>query len=184
MNLSSLYNFWKKLSKKEKIFFCVASFVGIAALVDIGIIQPITYRRDSLSQEIKKKEAAIQQALHILGQRERILEEKEIYGDYFASQKSEDEEILSILKEIGSLAEETQVYLQEVRPGRLEEGPPFDTYRVTISFEGQMGQVASFIYKLEDSEKLMRVESLNLSPKSPGSSVAVCRMTISRIVVK
>jgi len=181
--LAKVYDFWKKRSKKEKLFFCIAALFLLLTIIDFGIIQPISYKLTSLNKEIQEKKIAVRNALHILSQEKRIIKEKEIYDKYFSGAKSEDEEILSILKEIGRLAEKTSVYLQEVQPRGLTQEQPFSKYKVNISCEGQMSQITSFIYELENSSKLMRIEDFNLAPKSPNSSVAVCRMTVSRVVI-
>jgi Tfp pilus assembly protein PilO len=183
LKLQAFYTILGRLSKREKfIFYCALLIVSIT-LLDRLIIYPIFSKLNLLNKEIKEKEAGIRKNLHILAHKDRILAESTKYSSFLSSLKSEEEEMTSILKEIESLADKTSIYLIDMKPGGLKDMGTSKKYLVNLNCEAQMEQLVNFIYSIESSNKLLTVDKYQISPKSRESSIARCRITISKVVV-
>jgi Tfp pilus assembly protein PilO len=184
LKLRALYTILGRLSKREKLIFYGAIFVISLTILDRLIISPVFYKIKSLNEELAEKEKSIKRNLHIVAQKDKILAEKEKYASLLGSLKSEEEEMTTILKEIENLANKSSVYLVDMKPADFKTMGTSKKYIINLNCEAQMEQIASFMYNIEDSNKLLMIEKYQVSPKSKESSVAKCNMSISKIVVQ
>lgn len=178
LKIQALYAFLGRLSKRERaVFYTAAFFVSLVAL-DRLVISPVITKIKSLDSEIQEKESAIKKSLRILSQKERIEEEAARYASFLERRKSEEEEMTSLLKEVETLANKAAVYLIDMKPAGLKD----NRYAVNVSCEGQMEQVVSFMYNIENSAKLLMIDKYQITPKSRESSVAKVSMAISKLI--
>ena len=183
INLKSLQTFIARLSKKEKILFYGAAIFIFLVLLDKAVITPSVSKMKSQDDEIREKKLIIKKDIRILALKNRIEEEHKKYEGYFSKIGSLEEERTSMLKEIENLASENAVYLVYVRPGEMRTEGPFKNLLVNLNCEGEMPQVVSFLYSIENSTKLLTIEKYVISPKAEGSSIAQCRITVSKILM-
>ena len=184
LKIQALYSFLSRLSKREKlIFYGAATFVSLA-MIDQLIVTPIYSKITSLNKEVVDKEAGIKKNLRILSQKDRIVEERNRYASLLNKFESGEEDITALLKEVEVLAGKNSVYLIDIKPVGLESEEGQEKYLVRLNCEAEMTGIFSFIYSVESSDKLLTVEDYKITPKSPGSSVARCTMSISKRVMQ
>jgi DNA-directed RNA polymerase subunit F len=183
IDFKKIYAFFSNLSRREKIIFYVALGFLTLTILDRLIIYPVLSKIKSLNEEIRIEKTQIKKDLHILAQKERILKETKKYARYSIQDLSAEEVATALLKEIGDLANKTAVYLVDIKPTGVKEGSVFRKYYVSLSCEAQMEQIFNFMYKLESSNSLLRIEKYNISPKSEGSSIARCSIIISKTAI-
>jgi Tfp pilus assembly protein PilO len=181
--LQMIYTSISHLSKREKIVFYVAIIVISATILDRLIITPIWSKVTSLTKEIAETEQSIETNSRILAQKDRILSESAKYASFLNSNKTEDEEITALLKDIETIATKASVYLADMKPAAAKEAGVAKKYSVTATCEGQMDQIIDFIYNIESSNKLLVLEKYEISPKSKESSLAQVTMTIAKTVI-
>lgn len=149
--------------------------------MDRLIISPISSAIRSMDAQLQEKKAQIKKNLHILAQKEKILRESVIYRPFLDNLKFEEERIAN---EIVGLANKSSVYIIEIKSAEVPlEMLSAKKYLLTVNCEAQMEQLAEFIYDIENSENLLRIEKYQISPKASGSSVARCVMSISKIAI-
>jgi Tfp pilus assembly protein PilO len=176
--IQAFYAFLGRLSKREKaIFYSAAFFVSLVAL-DRLAISPVIAKIKSLDNEIQEKETAIKKNLRIVSQKDRIQDEASRYSSFLGGMKSEEEEMTSLLKEIETLANKGGVYLIDMKPAGLKD----NRYAVNVSCEGQMEQLVSFMYNIENSAKLLMIDKYQITPKSRESSVAKASLLVSKLI--
>ena len=183
VKIAGIQGFVERLSRQEKIYFYGAVIVVSLLIVDRAFIAPSLSKAQAQSKEIEEKTLIIKKDLRILALQDTIQEQRQKYESYFARISSLEEERTLILKEIENLANENEVYLIYVRPGEIVTDGPFQNLTVQLNCEGGMPQIVSFLYALESSSKLMTITKYVLSPKSESSSIAQCRISISKILV-
>ena len=136
----------------------------------------------SLDKRIQDTQTNIQRSIRLLGQKDQILKEAEHYAPYTESSKSEEEETLALLKHVQELANQASVNLLYSKPaGGGNDINERNVYRVNLECEGQMDQLISFFYAVENSKLLLRVEKYSLQATTKGSSVIKCSAVISMI---
>ena len=175
--------FLKRLSKREKSILYAAGFFIFLTLSDRMVISPIFSRISTLNNEIQETEATIKRNLQIVAHKDRILSESAKYSDFIKSFQSEEEEITSLLKEVENLASKSSIYLVDMKPRGLKEIGTSLKYLIKLTCEAQMEQIVDFMYNIENSKKLLTIEQYEISPKSKASSVAICSISISKLVV-
>ncbi|MFH0738725.1 MAG: hypothetical protein V2A59_02560 [Candidatus Omnitrophota bacterium] len=183
LKLKALYSILTRLSKREKIILYGAALFMFLVLLDRMIIYPVFHRLESLDEEIKQKEYTVRKNIHILAQKDKILSESAKYAPFLSSLKSEEEEISSLLKEVETQANKASVYLVDLKPAGSKDIGTSKKYLVNLNCEAQMEQVISFMYNIENSNKLLIIEKYQITPKSRDSSVAKCSLTISKIAM-
>ncbi|MDB4349755.1 hypothetical protein OAA99_02240 [Omnitrophica bacterium] len=183
LKLSTLQTLLSRMSKREKSVFYIAAVVISLTVLDRLVVYPIFSKMGELTEEISEKETGIKKSLHILAHKDRILAASVKYKTLIRSSKSEEEEMTVLLKEIETLANESSIYLVDMKPGGLEDTGPSKKYLLNLNCEAQLQQLVEFMYSIEKSDKLLTIEKYKISPKAKESSVARCSMSISKMVI-
>lgn len=183
LKLQDFQLFFSRLSKREKVvFYAAATFISLG-LFDFLILSPVVSKINSLGQQIKLEEVLIKKNLHIMAQKERILADRARYSSFSNSMKTEEEEVTSFLKEIEILADKNSVYLVDMKPAEVKGKGQSNKFYVNLNCEAQMEQLVSFMYGIENSDKLLTIDKFQITPKSKDSSIARCNMSICKVVL-
>jgi len=181
IKIGPLYNYLSRLSKREKIILYAAAIVISLLLLDRLIISPVFNRINFLNAEIRAKEQSVKRNVRILSQKDKIIAESEKYASVLSHDKTEEEEMTSVMKEVENLASKNSVYLIDMKPSAVKTIGQSKQYIVNLGCEAQMGQLVEFMYGIENSKELLTIEKYQIGPKSKDSSVARCGMSISKI---
>ena len=182
--IQMLYAMVTRLSKRERFIFYGAVFFISVMLIDRLIIYPVFHTMKSLDDEIKQRESNIKRNLHIVAQKNKITAESAEYAPLLNSFKTEEEGISSVLKEVEMLANQSSVYLVELKPGDLKKMGTSNKYIVNLICEAQLEQITEFMYNIENSSKLLTIEKYEITPKSTESSIARCTMSIATTIIQ
>ena len=183
VDLKALNQIYTKLSKREKTVLYVTAVVLSVTLADRLIISPIIDSIKNLNVSIADKETEIRKSMRILSYKEVIDADGKKYGALMQSQKTEDEEITSILKEIESLGSKSGIDLVDMKPAGTEQSGATKKYLINLNCEAEMEEFVDFLYNVETSNKLLTVEKFQVSPVSKDSSTARCKLTVSKSVI-
>jgi len=176
--------FLKKLSKREIIIFYLAIAIVFMVISDRFIFGPLLSKIRLLDKEIENKERLLKKTLHIISQRQRIEKENEIYTAYSVQASSKEEEVASLLKIIENFASETGVQIIDIKPRKItSEGDLTKKYIVDLNFESEIDKAFVFMYKIDSSNLLIRVERFSAIPKAKGSSMLRFNTSVSKTVV-
>jgi len=182
MKLKFILDFLSRLSHREKLIFYVAAAAVSLTLGDRLLFAPVAQKLETQEAEIESKEAGIKRMSFILSQKDRIVAESAKYIKFLTKAKITEEEATTILKEIETIANDNSMYIVDLKPIGFRDAGEMRKYAVTITCEGQMENVFSFIYNIESSPQLLRVERCEMIPKSKESSIASLTLMISKII--
>ena len=180
INLQSLQNTFTRFSKKEKIVFYVAVVFVSLALFDRLLIGPSQSRMKAQNEETLAKMMLIKADKRYLAAKDKVEFERKKCESYLSKSTSTEEEVTSTLKEIENLGNQAGIYIDYIRPGDVSAKGFFTKYLINLSCEGEMPQMVGFLYSIENSEKLLTIEKYVITPKTEGSSIARCRITVSK----
>jgi len=179
--IQSIVAFLSKLSKRERmIAYAVAIFVSVAAM-DRLIVSPIFSKMKSLEAAISDEETNIKKSVRIMSQKDKIAAESVKYSSFLTSALSEEEEMVSLLKEVERIANASSVYILDMKPATIQKMGAFKKYAMTLDCEAQMEQLVDFMYNIENSKKMLTIEKFQIGPKAKKSSIAKCGMTVYRV---
>lgn len=175
--------FWDKFSRKEKIGSSLALIIVLFYVSDQFIIRALWDRFQRVNRAIKVGEKQLGHDLRNVHQKEQISKEYEKYVQYIQRSGSDEEEVAKILGEIESLARQSQIYLVDMKPQTPKEVDFYKGYAVEIAAEGEMASLTTFLYQLNTSPQLLRVEKLRLNSKKKGDKTLKSSMLITKILV-
>jgi Tfp pilus assembly protein PilO len=175
--------FWEKLSQKEKIGLTMALMFLAVASLDRLIVSPIRVRFQRIDQAIRINEKQLAHDLRNVHQEDQIAAQFEKYIPYVEQTGSDEEEVAKILGEIEGLAREANISLANMKPETPKEVDFYKRYAVEIEAEGAMGPLTTFLYQINTSNQLLRVEKLRLDSKANGDKTLKASMLITRILV-
>jgi len=180
--LKFIRTFLSRLSKREKIVFYGAAVAVSLTLIDRLLLAPVIQKIETQTVEIQNKESDIKRMSFILAQKDRIVAESAKYIKFLSKAKTTDEEATTILKEIESIANNNSMYIVDLKPVGFRDSGQMKKYVVSVTCEGQMENVFGFMYNIESSPLLLRIERCEIVPKSRESSIASCNLMISKII--
>lgn len=172
-----------KLSKREKIVFYITVFFVFALIVSRLVLNPAISKIETLNKEISEQEENIKKSLLILSREGEIIAEHERYTSYFESEESKSEEPISFLKTIENLAQNSYVEIMDIKPASPQEGPLIKEHFISLSCEAAMEDLFNFLYSIEDSEQLLAIERIVVTPKEDEPDIVRCSMYISKVLI-
>lgn len=178
-----IYTFISRLSKKERNILYVAAAIVSLALFERLIVHPIFSKIASLNNAVQEAEIGVKKNLRIIAQKDSILSEGSKYSNFVSSEKSEEEGMTSLLKEVEGIAGKSSVYLIDMKPVGVKNVGETKKFTVNLDCEGLMEQITGFMFNIENSDKILTIEKYQINPKSKESIVARCSMTISKIII-
>lgn len=91
---------------------------------------------------------------------------------------------MKLLSEIERVARNASLSLKDIKPGLTKKMGPYKEYTIEIEVESEINYLADFIYQLEKTPRLLRVESFQLRPKTKKSSFLKAQMTVTQVLVE
>lgn|GEM_PF-1138025 len=176
--------FYGKLGKNERIlFFAALGCVGLL-LLDRLVLGPILSEMKVLDGELETRSLSIAKSQRILSFKDSILTGYSEVSSYFDSgEKTQQEIIADLLKKIETLAQQKSISIASIKTGEMEDRVVLQEYRTNIDCEGKLSDVFDFMNALEQSDYLFQIIQYSLVPKSKGSDIVKCTMTVSRMLI-
>ncbi len=181
--MKALAKFYAKLKTGERRILAVTILFAGFAFVDRVIVMPITSTLSTLDQSVKDQETAIRKSMNMLLHKETITAETKEYESYSIEAKNPEEEMVGLLREVESVAGKSGVSLLYVKPGTIKDEAGTKKFYANLEYEGPMEQVATFFHDIENSAQLIKIEKYQIQPKSKGSSIARCTVSVYKTVL-
>ena len=172
-----------RMSKKEKKLFLIATICISLAIFSRVVLFPALGKSADLNHQIQLKKRMIENSLRLLNQKEEIQDESRKYARYLGKRLSEGEEIATLLKEIEDIAKKSQVLLIDLKPSSAERIDFYTEHKVEVETESDTNQLITFIYNLQNSESILRVQKFHISPKADNISIVKGYLTITKVFV-
>lgn len=172
-----------KLGIREKIGLGVAVFCVFALVVEKLVVQSLAAKYRAWEAEIKALEVTVAIDRQDLQSRDAVTREYEGLGDVLGTVTSQDEAITGLKGEIDDVARRTGVSLQSMEhrePVKMGWG---EEYAVVVgSFEADIKNLLTFLYELQKSPGMLRVNKLTVNPGKNKGAVKGA-MSITKVMV-
>lgn len=174
-----------RLNPREKKIFYVVMALVVFMIGYHGVWQPILNKSASLDDEIFAAEMRLRKAKTLLRQRDDVLEEAKKYPNLAKMDAGTDEaEIAKLLNLIEQTARKTGITLADVKPEPVQSDKMTKRYRVELDAEAGLEQLMEFIYELESSPELLKIERVETAPREDNPSAMRTSLAVTRVVVK
>lgn len=172
-----------RFTKREKqIFYICVSLITLLILERI-VFRPLADKLAGLNQEIQLKETRLIKGLRAQGQRDKIIKDYKSYEGYLKLKGSDEEIVSELLREIERLARESTVSILDIKPQSMNKRAMYKEYTIEVRSEATFKDIITFLYRLNNSLLLLRVEKLVLSLKEENSDILKISMLLSGIVL-
>lgn len=172
-----------KLSRREKWFFYAVAVFVACALADRLVIRPIGNRFRQLDEEILLQEKLLGKNIRNLDEGKVTINEYKKFEGYLVPAGSDEEEMAKFLSSIEGFARKSTVYLVSIKPRPIMKTDVYKKCVADIESEANVEALVDFLYQIESSKNLFKVEKLQLVPKSAGSSIIKGYMVVTEILI-
>lgn len=174
------------LSKREKAILIITIALIVFSSFYKLAISPYLRLSSSLDKEIVKLHNKLNKAMRLIPRKSII--EKE-FQDIAASGMPEQEgfageqQIARILIALENLGNQAGVRLTDIRPHPVRAAEYYSEYIVEVRFEAGINEITRFIYEIQRSEELLKIEKLQLNIKSSESSLLEGFLEIHKVSI-
>ncbi len=172
------------LSPNEKKIFAVAGLFIVLALFDRLLVGPSLTRTKELDESIAKEEDVIKQNLRFLDYKDRIVKEAATFKDYYTQDvRTEEEVIAGFLKKLELMGTQSSVELSKISPSGQDYQKDHVKYFVSMDCSGKLQDITAFVYAINNSKELIKVEKMSLSGNARNAEAVQASLTVSKMIV-
>ncbi|MDD5680595.1 MAG: GspMb/PilO family protein [Candidatus Omnitrophica bacterium] len=174
----------RNITKREKILAAFTVSVTLIALVYNFIIDPIISQWNALDKKIRDKESALKKYSRILGDKENIERLRTQYAKYLGSKKMTlEEESAVALSSIEKTARQTSVRITNIKPLSSKSFGNYNKFTFRVATESKLTELTKFIYDLQSSDQLLKVERMVLRAKENEPATIKSILNITKVSV-
>lgn len=174
----------KDITKREKLLGAITLAAALAALGYNFIIEPLAVRWNALKEEIREKELLLTKHNRILRNKDVITELNAALSNYLQKKKlTPEEDSAAALSNIEKEARAANVHITNIKPLAIKKFEDYTKFTYRVSSESTMGELAKFIYNLQSSEQLLKVERMVLRAKERDPRAIKAMLHITKISV-
>jgi hypothetical protein len=182
--IQAVYTWYSTRSKQEKILLYASAVFIFIAFLDRAVVGPIYKRSLELDKAIVDKQAAIKLNMKILAQEKTISKRKAEYSGYSVAETTPEQDTNTLFKEVDDIASKLWKNGVDIKPQQeAQKEKEFKKYQVNIICEAPFDKLIEFMYNIENSRKVLKIEKFTLSLKSKNDTALKCTMTVSKVVL-
>jgi len=168
-----------QLKGKQKIL--VYTIISILVCLFIGrfIFFSLGVRLKQLKQQTKLAEANLKKGLEMQKQKDMISSDYDKYQAFLIIEKMEQRQIIEeLLKEVERIAKDSGASILNLSPQEAAEQAK-GRYNADLRIEANAEQILNFLYKIQESKLLIKLDKISVSPKDEQASTLKAEATIS-----
>ena len=173
----------KALTAREQFLLIAAGIAGAATLCWIFLLIPLHGSLNEKESEMAVMQHKLLEHLKIVAQKEQI---EQLYARLTPPLKAKgsDEQEASLLQdEVGALAKQTGVKVNKTRPRPMETLADHKRCWIELDCEGTLLQISDFIYRMQNSPQILRVDQLRLSQENPRDSSLRAALLVTKVLI-
>lgn len=171
------------VSKREKrLFYLTIGLIFFSLLYSL-VVKPLITNWQQLEKKIETSALKVEKNLRML-ERKTIIQDE--YNKYVSAVKmagSVEEEMTKFLTEIESLASSSSVRIIGIKPHPVKEVGFYKKFFVELDAEGDINQISKFIYDMQNSTQLLKIDKLSIGTKGAGTNLLKCSILVSKILI-
>lgn len=171
------------LSKREKII--LSATIGLIAFSVFFhlILTPYLKRLGALDKEISQLQNKLNKAKRLIPRKSSIEKDFQAIASSLLTTEgvSNEQKIARILIELENLSNQSGAHLSDIKPRPVKTSDYYSEFVIEARFEAGMKEVAKFIYEIQASQELLKIEKLQLNIKSSESSLLEGYIEIHKI---
>ena len=171
------------LSKREKFVLAITVTAIILSLTYNFILKPYLRVAGILEKDIAQHKAKLLGASHYLQKKTAI--EKD-FQDALGNLKrqegvSGEQQIARILVELENLGNLSGIRITDIKPKPMRTYDFYSEFIIEIKFEAELREAAKFIYEIQQSKEILKIEKLQLNIKSSDSPLLEGHLRVHKV---
>ncbi len=158
-----------KLNKKWTTLACALS-AALLGTFFVGFIFKAPTQR--LRAEVTRSSKILQEEKTLLARKPALQSEWDAKKDMLGPGLEPDALQNAWVKELLACAQTQSLVLEKLEPAGVRTGAGGKTLTVFITFQGDIRQLVSFIYRLAEKDPLSRIESFNIRREEDSTSLS------------
>lgn len=172
------------LKPDQRKILTIVAVVLILGLFYALLLRPAWNRSSEIDQLTDKEKNLVNKNASFLATRDKVIKEAGAFKDYFAKDvRTEDEVIADFLKKVELLATQSGVLLSKISPAGQESQNDYLKYFVSADCSGTLESLTNFIYAVNSSRELTKVEKMNLGANAKSPETVLASLTISMMII-
>lgn len=175
---------FRNITKREKTLAAFTISAVLIAVVYNFIIEPIIGQWNTLDKKIRDKEVVFTKYSRILSDKDNIEKLRAKYAKYLEHNKMTlDEESAVALSSIEKIARQTNVRITNIKPLLSKSFGNYNKFTFRVTTESTLTELTKFIYDLQSSDQLLKVERMVLRAKENEPASIKSMLNITKISV-
>lgn len=175
--------FISKLSPVQQVLLFIVVFILAIVLFERLLVAPSLSRVQQLDKTIEKQEEVIRADLAFLQNKKDVEKSIDAFKDFYVKDvKAEEQVIAEFLQQLELLGIQTNVQLSKVTPTDQEYQKEYLKYFLTVDCSGTLEKIMNFVYAINNSKDLLKVEKMSLTASRSGDEVKTT-LTISKMII-
>lgn len=174
---------FSNLTKRERNLFYLTMILIFVWVIHSFVIKPIIVKWNQLDDKIEVATLKLEKNIKMIDRKEKIKNEYENYASAVKMTGSEEEEMAKFLTEIESLASSSSTHIIEIKPRPSKKVQFYKKYLIELDAEGDINQLSKFIYDIQNSNQLLKVDKFSLGTKGAGTNLLKCHLLVSKILI-
>lgn len=171
-----------RLSKRERTIFYITVFVVAFFLFFKFVIEGMLRLNTHLNRELHNKQVQLRRAGQI-AKKGSVQKDYETLIAALKMVKNPQEEMARLLSEIDKIAKDSGVNVLNIRPQEIEDKKFYKRLSVDLRLEGENRNIMRFVFYLESSPLLLRIDKFNLAARSSQRGFLDCELSLSRVAI-
>lgn len=165
-----------RLSDRERKIFAICILVIIGSLIHVLGLEPLILKYQHQKVEVLRKEKEFLKLSRVFLNREGIESEYKRFKEKIGSEISDEEAVSKFLKEIENLTRKARLQIISMKPSSVKERDLYKESLIEMETEGNISNLARFLYELEKVDKFLKVKRLQVNSISRASSLKIYLM--------
>ncbi|MCX5716135.1 MAG: type 4a pilus biogenesis protein PilO [Candidatus Omnitrophica bacterium] len=172
---------FSKFTQRERFLFIGIVCIAVIFAVYLLVLDPLYRNWSELRLESETAKRKLLKNLKLLADKNELEKGYDKYKDYLQREADKEQDVASALKEIEDTAQRAGAKITSIKPKGEKLLKGYKTYNIELIAEGKIDQFLKFMYELEGSKKLFKIERLILSLKSSQSDLLKGTLLIIKV---
>lgn len=175
---------FRNITKRERLLAVSTISVAAIAVIYNFVIDPIAGQWNALDRKIIDREIVLKKYSRILGDKANIEKLRGRYAKYFEiSRLTPEEESAVALSMIEKVARQTGVRITNIKPFSSKLFGNYNKFTFRVATESKLTELTKFIYDLQSSDQLLKVDRMVLTAKENEPAVIKAILNIVKVSV-
>ena len=173
----------RRLTLREQQILAIAFFVAFAYFNVHFIFRPLKEKITALENNIRSTQKRFLKNKRIIKKEEAVESEYAKHALSLKQKASDEQEMASILSEVEAVANQLNMRIADMKPNKVKRVDFYNSFSVNLTIEGELATTTHFLYALQNTPHLFKVDEIYFERSSFRASELRCRLILSKALI-